>query len=216
MLRRNLFSFVLALVFLPATGNAQIEFQAYLGSSFSAPSPVTITQHGEPDLRFTGHWTTGPFEDTWYYAGRIGLWQGNRGWLFDFTHHKYYLTNPPPQVQRFQITNGANMFTLSRGFRRGKLSYAFGAGPVIAFPIIKVRGQRLPSDRGFWDGYYLAGGHLMVSVTRSFPLGAGFALLLDGRVSASYIRVPVAGGHAAVPNLAGHLHAGLGWTVPKP
>jgi aspartate-semialdehyde dehydrogenase len=34
---------------------------------------------------------------------------------------------------------------------------------------------------------------------------------LDGRVSASYVRVPVAHGHASVPNLALHLHAGLGY-----
>jgi hypothetical protein len=29
---------------------------------------------------------------------------------------------------KFQITNGMNLFTLSRGFRRGTLTYAIGAG----------------------------------------------------------------------------------------
>jgi len=196
-----------------AQAGRQLEFQAYMGSSVSAPSPVDISQQGQPDLSFTGHWATRPFKDSWYYAGRLGLWRGNRGWLLDFTHHKFYLTNRPPEVQRFQITNGANMFTLSRGFRSGRLSYAFGAGPVVAFPINVVRGRHLPAERGFFGGYFLAGGNVMASMTRSFPIALGFSLLLDARGSASYIHVPVGGGHANVLNFAAHFHAGLEWAA---
>ena len=206
---------LLGLVGRPASAAAQIELQAFLGSSVSAPSPLSIHQEGQPDLHFTAHWATRPFLDTWYYAGRIGLWKGNRGWLLDFTHHKVYLTNPPSEVQRFRITNGMNIFTLSRGFRRGKLTYAVGAGPVITYPRNTVRGDQLDEDRGFLSGYYLSGGSLMASVTRRFPLTAGFFLSLDSRLSASYVRVPVVHGHAGVPNVALHVHAGLGFQ-PKP
>lgn len=190
---------------------AQLELQAFLGSSVSAPSPLSIHQQGQPHLDFTAHWATRPFLDTWYYAGRIGLWKGNRAWLFDFTHHKAYLTNPPPEVQRFRITNGMNMLTLSRGFRRKNLTYAVGAGPVITYPVNRVRGDRLESGRGFLGGYFLSGGHVMASVTRRFPLTQGFFLSLDSRASLSYVRVPVAHGHAGVPNAALHFHAGLGF-----
>jgi hypothetical protein len=55
----------------------------------------------------------------------------------------------------------------------------------------------------------------MASATRQFPLAAGVFFSLDGRVSASYVRVPVAGGHASVPNLALHFHAGLGYGFGK-
>jgi hypothetical protein len=199
----------------PARALAQLELQAFLGTSVSAPSPLWVTQRGQPGLDFTAHWATRPFLDTWYYAGRIGLWSGNRGWFFDFTHHKIYLTNPPAEIQKFRITNGMNMFTLSRGFRRGKFSYALGAGPVITYPINRVRGQKLQSGRGFLGGYFVSGGSLLVSATRRFPLTAGIFLSLDGRVSASYVRVPVANGHASVPNLALHLHGGLGFQ-PQP
>jgi len=108
------------------------------------------------------------------------------------------------------------MFTFSRGFRRGKLSYAVGAGPVIAFPINRVRGQSLESGRGFLGGYFLSGATVMASATRRFPLTSGFFVSLDTRVSASYLRVPVSGGHAAVPNAALHLHAGLGYQSQRP
>jgi hypothetical protein len=199
------------LVLLSRPAWAQLEIQAFLGSSVSAPSPLTITQAGQPDLHFTAHWATRPWLDTWYYAGRIGLWRGDRGWLLDFTHHKIYLTNRPPEVQRFRITNGMNMITVSRGFRHGPLSFALGAGPVIAFPVTRVRGEKLQSDAGFWGGYFLSGGNLMASATRSFPVVAGVFLSLDARASASYVRIPVAHGHASVPNFALHLHAGLGY-----
>jgi hypothetical protein len=209
VLRR--FILLLCLAGWPAPALAQIELQAFLGSSLSAPSPLSITQRGQPDLRFMAHWATRPFLDTWYYAGRVGVWKGNRGWLLDFTHHKIYLTNQPAEVQTFGITNGLNLFTLSRGFRRGNLALALGAGPVITYPASRVRGESLEDGRGALGGYFLSGGHLMASATRRFPVGEGFFLSLDGRVSASYVRVPVARGHAAVPNVALHIHAGLGY-----
>jgi hypothetical protein len=202
---------VVALVLAPRCAQAQVELQAFLGSSVSAPTPLTITQAGQPDLHFTAHWATRPWLDTWYYAGRIGLWRGDRGWLLDFTHHKIYLTDGPAEVQRFRITNGMNMITLSRGFRRGPLSFALGAGPVITFPRTRIRGEKLQSDQGFWGGYFLSGGSLMASATRSFPVLAGVFLSVDARASASYVRIPVAHGHASVPNFALHLHAGLGY-----
>jgi hypothetical protein len=129
----------------------------------------------------------------------------------DFTHHKIYLTNGPAEVQRFRITNGMNMITVSRGFRHGPLSFALGAGPVVTFPRTRIRGDMLQSGQGFWGGYFLSGGHLMASATRIVPVIAGAFLSLDARASASYVRIPVAHGHASVPNFALHLHAGLGY-----
>ena len=216
MFRFSLLLWLLGLVGRPVPAMAQLELQGFLGSSVSLPTPLSITQRGQPDLDLTAHWATRPLLDTWYYAGRIGLWSGNRGWLFDFTHHKVYLSNPPTEIQKFRITNGMNMFTLSRGFRHGRLSYALGAGPVITYPINRVRGQKLQCGRGFLGGYFLSGGSLMASATRRFPLTAGFFLSLDGRLSASYVRVPVADGHASVPNVALHLHAGLGYQHDQP
>jgi hypothetical protein len=206
---------LLALAGRPAAVHAQVELQGFFGSSVSLPTPLTITQSGQPDIHFTAHWATHPFLDTWYYGGRIGIWSRNRGWLFDFTHHKIYLTNGPAEVQKFRITNGMNLFTVSRGFRHGRFSYAFGAGPVITFPISRVRNQQLAGDRGFLGGYFLSGGNLMASATRQVPLTAGLFLSLDGRVSATYVRVPVAGGHASVPNLALHFHAGVGYEIGR-
>ncbi len=195
----------------PPPLEAQVEVQLFLGTSLSTPSPLSIDQRQQPDLHFTAHWATRPFDDAPYYAARVGLWRGARGWAFDFTHHKIYLTNPPATVQQFRITNGMNLLTLSRTFRRDRLSYGLGAGPVITFPLNRVRDERLEEERGFWGGYFLSGAHLMASATRRVPISGRLFLSVDGRASVSYVRVPVAHGHASLPNFALHFHAGLGF-----
>jgi hypothetical protein len=204
-----------AMALAPRSALAQIELQGFLGSSVSAPSPLSISQRSQPDIHSTAYWATRPFTPTWYYAARLGLWRGGKGWLFDFTHHKAYMRHPPPPIQQFDISNGINMLTLSRGFRRGKLSWAVGGGPVVTFPISKVRGQELQRGRGFFGGYFLSGATAMGSVTRTITLRAGFFLSLDGRASATYVRVPVADGHAAVANFALHGHVGFGYSLAR-
>ena len=199
-----------ALALAPRSATAQIEVQAFFGSAASLPLPISIHQNGEPDLNFTAHWDTKPTRPTWYYAWRIGVWKGNRGWRLDHTHHKIYLTNPPAEVQQFRITNGFNIATISRAFRSKNLTYSIGAGPVITYPINTIRNKKLGHNVG-WNGYTFGGASVLGMVTREFPVTGGLMLSLDARGSASYVRVPVIDGHASVPNVALHLHAGLGY-----
>ncbi len=193
---------------------AQVEVQVFLGSAASLPLPATVTQAGEADIHFTAKWATRPRNPTWYYAWRVGLWKGDRGWRLDHTHHKLYLKNPPPTIETLRITNGFNIVTVSRAFRQRHLSYSLGAGPVITYPISTIRGKRYDHDGG-WNGYFISGGSLMGMATREFPITGRLALGLDVRGSASYVRVPVVDGHASVPNMAMHFHAGLGYRLGK-
>lgn len=193
-----------------ATGQ-QVEFQLFSGSAVSLPLPIRIVQTGYPDLAFTARWATRPARPTWYYAGRLGLWNGNRGWRLDFTHHKLYLTNPPPEVREFRITNGFNIVTVSRAFRNKRLTYSLGAGPVMTYPYNTVRGRQIDDEGRGLDGYLLSGASVMGMATREFPIVAGLVASLDMRGSASWVKVPVVNGHGSVPNIALHLHAGLGY-----
>jgi len=199
---------------VPARASAQVELQVFGGSAVSAPLPITISQAGQPDIHFTAHWATRPGRATYYYAWRVGFWRGNKGWRFDHTHHKIYLTNNPPGVDTFRITNGFNMATVSRAFRKGNLTYSVGAGPVIAYPISTIRGKKYSHDNGV-GGYHLSGATLIAMATREFPIVGGLVASLDARASASYVRVPVVDGHAKVPNAAFHFHAGLGYVFGR-
>ena len=203
-----------AVLLAPGPLAGQVEVQMLFGSAQSLPLPVTISQAGEPDLHFTAHWATHPTRPTWYYAWRLGFWHGNRGWRLDHTHHKIYLTHPPPEVDALRVTNGFNILSVSRAFRRGHLTYSFGAGPVITFPISTIRGKKFTHDNGL-GGYHLSGGSVLAMATREFPLVGGLALSLDARATASYARIPIVDGHAKIPNSAIHLHAGLGYTFGR-
>lgn len=199
----------------PLRAQTEITVESYLGSAVSLPTPLTITQKGQPDLHFTAHYQTRPWDDTWYYQGRIGIWKGDRGWLLEFLHHKLYLTEDrPDEIQQFQITNGFTMFTVSRGWRWHNTILAAGAGPVITYPISTVRGLHEGGRGGFLGGYHLSGGTIIGTVAQRVPILPWLFVAGELRGSVSYVRVPVALGHASVPNVALHYHLGGGIVLP--
>lgn len=199
----------------PVAARAQTTFELYLGDAYNVPLPVSITQHNSPDLKFTGHFRTDPWEDTWYYQARLGLWKGNRGWLVEMLHHKLYLDDDhphPDEVDRFDITNGFTMVGLSRGWRFGQTTLAAGGALVIAYPITTVRGRR-NGNEGL-AGYKISGLTTILTANQRLPIGKRFFLAAESRVSLSYARIPINGGHASVPNVALHLHLGAGAIFP--
>jgi hypothetical protein len=203
------------LLLLPCALRAQTTLEVYGGDAYNIPFPVTVTQRGFSDLKFTPHFNTDPWEDTWYYQVRLGLWKGARGWLVEFLHHKLYLDDEhahPAEIARFDITNGFSMVTLSRGWRRKNTVLAAGGGIVIAYPITTVRGKR-NGNEGL-AGYKLSGASIIGTVNQRLPLGKRFYLAAETRLSLSYARVPINGGHASIPNSAVHLHLGAGVVFP--
>lgn len=206
---------LLLIPFRPAS--AQLALTVFGGSSFSMPTPLTIKQDGFDDIHFTAHYQTKPFYETYYYAGRLALWGRHRSaWIFDYTHHKIYLTNPPPGVQAFRITFGYNQFAFGRAFYRHGLIWSLAAGPVVANPYSEIHGQLRDHSGGPWNsGYLLAGGTLQGGLSKQFNIIPRVFVVADSRISVSYVQVPVANGHANVPNVALHLHFGVGIGGPK-
>ncbi|MEP7324775.1 MAG: hypothetical protein ABI836_02405 [Gemmatimonadota bacterium] len=201
---------------LPVSGHAQTTIEAYSGTSFSLPLPVSVVQHGFPTLGFTAHFKTRPLEDTWYYQFRLGLWKGSRGWLIEFLHHKLYLDTGEPhpaEVKRFDITNGFSLMTLSRGWRSRQTTVAAGAGAIIGYPITTVRDRRNGNGKGL-GGYYLVGVTMVGTLNQRLPIGKRLFLAVETRGSLSYARVPINSGHGSVPNAALHLHLGAGAVFP--
>lgn len=199
----------------PAAARAQTTLEAYLGTSYSLPLPVSISQAGFPDLDFTAHFHTDPWENTWYYQFRLGLWKGDRAWLIEVLHHKLYLDDDdphPPEVRRFDITNGWTMFSLSRGWRFHQTTLEAGGGFTVVYPITDIRGRR--NGNNGLAGYSLSGVNLIGTINQRFPLGKRLFFAAESRASVSYARVPVNGGHASVPNAAIHFHVGAGVLFP--
>jgi len=192
----------------PRTGTAQFFAEAFTGSALSAPLRLSVTQRGEAVVRLRAHYDTRPFEGAPYYAWRVGYWRNNRGWAVGLVHHKLYLNNPPAEIDRFEVSHGYNLVTVTHGWLRAATYFRVGAGAVIAHPEIVVRGEVL-SDDGLGGGYFLTGPTLQGVVGRYIRLSSLLALALEANASASRARLPVAGGHANTPNLALHFHLGL-------
>lgn len=196
---------------MPGRAGAQWRLEAWFGDALNAPSTVTFSQKGENDIALRGHWSTKPWRPTWYYAGRIAKWSGNRAWAFEYMHHKVYLDNPsPPDVEYFRITNGVNNLLGERLWRRSGWEFGVGAGPAFVVPISRVRGKVYDHANGtFASRYELGGGTLQVNLARRLRLLPYTYGSLSVKGTVSYLRAQIAEGHARLWNYALHLQYGL-------
>jgi hypothetical protein len=196
---------------LPAVArSASVEL--LLGGALNASSDLRIEQHGLPAIDIDADYETRPFEFPVYYALRVAQADERGAWELQFIHHKVHLTNTTREVERFEITDGFNIFTLNRAVRVGSFDLRAGAGTVLAHADSSVRGESA-GDRGILDsGYEFAGPAVVAGVGRRFRLSQRWTALVETQVSAARVRVSVAGGSAATTNIAFHLLLGLGYT----
>lgn len=184
------------------------------GTAFNLHTPFVVSQAGQPEIAMTAEWDTRPFFAAPYYAYRIARMDsgGRRGWAFDFTHHKLYLQNRPPEIGKFEISHGYNLLTYSRLWRRKALLWSLGGGMVIGHPENTVRGLAHDDDDGgtLGGGYYLCGIAVQGGLGRRFELGKGVFASALTKVTAASCRVPVRDGWAEAPNVATHLSLGIG------
>ena len=203
---RVVFGMMVGLLLTASEARAQVTVEYLQGTAFSVPTTLTITQTGYPTISLTADYSTRPLDGRWYYDARIGYWKNDNGWLLELLHHKVYLDNPPSEVGSFEVTHGYNMVTLNRGWRRRKLTFQAGGGAVVAHSNSLVRGK----ERSIDAPYTLAGVTGQGAVGRSFALAKWLFGTVEGKLTASWIRVPIADGQATVPNIAFHVLAGVG------
>ena len=200
------------LVSLPLAAEDGWVLQGSFGAVESLETRLTIRQSGFPDIKTDADYETRPAESPPYYMLRAGRWQGGAGWELEMIHHKLFLQNPPPEVQRFHISHGYNIVALNRAWEVRRLILRAGAGVVVAHPESTVRGRNEdPSDANLSGGYHLTGPALQIAAEKRFALGEHCFLGLEAKVTTARATVPVAGGDADVPNTAFHGLVGLGY-----
>jgi hypothetical protein len=206
---------LLFLLLLPASLAAEEgwTFQASVGVVENLETSLTIRQDGFEEIEVDdADFETRPFEGPLYYSLRAGRWRARTGWELELIHQKLFLRNRPPGVQRFDVSHGYNLVTVNRGWDVGRLLIRTGAGAVIAHPENEVRGLILDEgETNLPGGYHLAGPAVQIGVEKRLDLGESWFLGLEGKVSAAWGQVPVAGGDAEVPNVAFHVLLGAGW-----
>ena len=129
---------ILALAALAIPSHAfavdQWSLQIFGGAPLNFNFPLTIHQSGHPDLKVTGNYESRPLEVPYYYAWRLGAWDGNRAWEIELVHNKLYLKNKPPEVQEFSISHGYNLLTVNRAWKENGFIFRGGLGVVITHP----------------------------------------------------------------------------------
>jgi hypothetical protein len=181
-----------------------------LGGAASLGSTLRVEQGGQPPLELDADWETRSLEAPLYYAVRVSRSGQRGGWALRLVHHKLYLRDPPPEIERFSISHGYNLLTLERGFFVSGFELWAGVGVVIAHPESSVRGLDQPQDQdGIGGGYHATGPTVALAAARKVALGRRLAIVPELRFTLSRAHVPVADGEAWAPNAAVHFTIGL-------
>jgi len=189
---------------------ARWSLEGFLGSAWSVPSPLSIHQYGEDRIYLVARYNTKPLKESPYYAWRIAKWVRNRAWEFELVHHKLYLSNPPDEVQHFEISHGYNLITINRAWLEHGFIWRVGAGLVAAHPETTIRGKTLSWGKGL-NGFYISGLTVQAGIEKRLSIWGRLFLVLQGKFTASYAIVPIQDGSSYVPNVAFHGLFGLGY-----
>jgi hypothetical protein len=212
LLKRSAWLILLTLMAAPACAGGRHSMELLLGGALNASTALRIEQEGESDIEITADYSTRPFEFPVYYSLRYSR-PGERGaWEFQFTHHKIHLENTTAEVERFEITDGFNIFTVNRTVPAGPVDLRAGAGVVVTHADSRIRGAST-SGGGILDtGYELGGPVLLAGTGRRFRLSGEWTCALDAQVTVGWTTVSVADGQARTTNVAFHLLVGVGRT----
>lgn len=201
-MRRVIIALIIVLSLSTVASAASVT--VFAGTAWNAPTPLVIRQGDLDAIRIdAADWETRPLYESPYYSVRFS----GQAWALEVIHHKLYLASKHPDVQQFWVSHGYNLILLERLTQRGPWAYRLGGGLVLSHPETIVRNQELsdPPHAGIsLTGFYPSGPAAHLSVARHVAVLPWLRLVGEAKLTATWARVPVAGGHADVPNLAIH------------
>jgi hypothetical protein len=190
---------------------SRFELDLFVGTSKNFNAQLEVTQAGEPTLDFAASYESRSFEYPLYYAIRLAWQRETFGVELQLVHHKLYLSDPPAEIQQFEISHGLNLVTANFVVRSLSVDLRFGLGVVIAHPETIVRGLVGPKEGGVFNSeYHLTGPTFIAGAGHAFALVSRVFVIPEVFLSAARARVPVARGEAALFNVAFHAMVGVG------
>lgn len=202
---------LLALFCDPAKSQSEWSFELHGGQVFNVQMPLTIRQEGFQDIRFWARFDAEPFILPVYWDWRFSRWESGKAWEFEVIHHKLYLSNTTPEVQKFNISHGFNMLMFNRVVQKKVVRLRAGAGVILAHPESKIRGLEFGDTGNDLDmGYFISGPVVNFAVSKHFYLGKRFYINAEAKTTLAYSSIKIANGNSDVFNLAFHLNLGPG------
>ncbi len=208
-------TYIFLMLLFPCIGLAQTrvwEVGLSGGAAYNFRTPLTIRQSGEEVIDLKAFYKTDPFRSPPYYDIKITTVKANKGLALKLTHHKLILKNLTPDIQRFSITDGFNLLTINRVWLKKGFAWSLGGGIVITHPESTIRHTPFPENKGMLSsGYYVSGPTVEAAIHKRYFFVDRWFISGEGRATASYVQVPVSGGHARVTNVALHILFGVGF-----
>ena len=209
------------IVLLPLVATAQdscprgsMAAELYTGTAWSPRLPLDVSVAGER-TRIRARYGTRPFSDAPYYTSRIGIARADgRGVEAEMLHHKLYLENPAPPIERFEVSHGYNLPMVNVVTPSAGAELRVGVGLVVAHPEGRIAGREVGGLRtALGGGYHIAGVTTQVAIGRRHVFGRGPLALIaspEAKLTASWARMCLGDVGVTVPNVALHVLAGLG------
>lgn len=190
-------------------GGVSIELLS--GTAVNLRTSLTVQQDGRPDIEFGARYNTRALTTPFYYAIRFAVEDTGAVWELQLVHHKLHLSNPPPEIQHFEITHGFNVLTLNRALDARWATFRLGAGIVLAHTESTVRGLEGPGGGILDTGYRLTGPSLLIGAGKELAVSTDVSVVAEVQLIGAWARVPVAEGTATAPNVALHCLLGVGY-----
>ena len=207
------------LSYQPHETRSRWSVEYHFGAVSNLKLPLTFVQRGYPDIHIAkADIYSEPFTSPHYWDMRLVKWFKKDGISLELIHHKIYLRNAPPEVKRFTISHGYNIFLLSYNRNFKWFNIAAGGGTVMMHPESTIRGKVWSEGDGSnWSGYLLNGIALNLAVSHQVRIYKRFYLNLEGKVIYSKANVPIVDGYAKFNNVAFQLIFGPGidWGYSK-
>jgi hypothetical protein len=196
-----------------------IHISAFMGTAKSMNNRLILYPKDSAPIRIDAEYDSKSDSDSAYWYARIENWHNNEAWGLELIHHKLYLRNPQQGVTNFSISDGYNLFYLTKAWRLNNEDAArLGVGLVFAHPDVTFGGRDPFHEPGF-PGMFLAGPSIMAAYEKRFFTTESNFVSIETKVTASYATFPISDLHseeqASAPDLAFHIALGFGSLPPK-
>jgi hypothetical protein len=217
MWKTILIGLICSLLFLNSQAQSIWSFEIHCGEVYNVPMPLTIRQDNYPPIKIQAKFESEPFTLPLYVDSRVIRWKNKKSWEAEFLHHKLYLQNTTPEVEKYNISHGFNMLMVNRGFDHEKFQFRFGAGIVLSHPESIIRGKEFGDSENNWDlGYYISGPAINLSLGKQMHLSKRIYINAEAKATLAYGRIKIADGNSDVYSLAFHLILGIGFDFIHP
>lgn len=198
----------------PVTSQTKWAFEFCGGAPLNFPAFIKVHQEGYSDIIISdARFYSEPFTLPPYWDWRFSRMKKKHVIELEAIHQKLYLKNMPPEIKRFSISHGFNMFFINYGrIKKRNIILKTGFGAVFAHPETDIRGYKFEDKGEFLNTtYYLSGPVINLTAGKRWYMLKRLFFNTEVKTTVAYVKIPVALGNAKVFTSSLQFVAGFGF-----